>query len=56
MSVRWSLTLITGVEVALYFAFVGFFNYFLVAPALAGIFVFFYGINVLGDDFPQKVS
>ena len=47
---------VAGVEIALYFAWLGFLNYFLVAPALAGIFVFFYGINVLGTDFPQIVS
>ena len=43
-------------EIALYFAWLGFLNYFLLGAALPGIFVFFYGINVLGTDFPQIVS
>ena len=48
--------LVVGVEIALYFAWLGFLNYFLVGAALAGIFVFFNGIHLLGTDFPEIVS
>ena len=45
-----------GVEIALYFSWLGFLNYALVPPAIAGIFVFFYGIHLIGTDVPQNVS
>ena len=47
---------VAGVEFALYFSWLGFLNYALIPPTIAGIFVFFYGTHLIGTDVPQTVS
>ena len=47
---------VPGVEFALYFSWLGFLNYALIPPTIAGIFVFFYGTDLIGTDVPQLVG
>jgi anoctamin-4 len=43
-----------GEKIGLYFCWLGFYTEMLIVPAIAGLFVFFYGASTLssGDNYP----